>query len=49
MEFAVRTQQSNQVLRESARASPDTRLLMQMENMMEKLTATRKQLEVALG
>jgi len=46
-EAAVRTQQGNQVLREIGRASPDYRLLMLI--MMEKLTATRKQLEVALG
>lgn len=49
MDFAVHTQQGNQVLRESARASLGNRLLMPMENVMEKLTATRKQLEVALG
>jgi hypothetical protein len=54
-EAAVRTQQGNQVLREIGRASPDYRLLMLMLMlmlmliMMEKLTATRKQLEVALG
>ncbi|WP_160328464.1 hypothetical protein [Pseudomonas syringae] len=48
-EAAVRTQQGNQVLREIGRASPDYRLLMLMLIMMEKLTATRKQLEVALG
>lgn len=37
-EAAVRTQQGNEVLRESARALPDNRLLMPIENRMEKLT-----------
>lgn len=39
----------NQLPRENARAWPDYRLLITMENMMESPTAKRKQLEVTVS